>query len=137
MDNIEAVPVWIALVIFLYWKFRKKVPGHYERYINSAKWRRRSRACRRWARGICKTIDCRMPAHHAHHKSYRHLDSWSPIEMKDLVALCRGCHAGLHRVEGGRLRQAKKINPYIKRDVILRQTTDDWVSGKIKRELVA
>lgn len=137
MENIEAVPVWIGLLLIIYHRLRKKIPNHYDRYINSAKWRKRSRLCRQLAGGICKTQNCRRPAHHAHHKSYRHLASWTPIEMKDLVALCRACHAGLHRVEGGRLRQARLKNPYIKRDVILRQTTDDWVSGKIKRELVA
>src|SRR5215207_5757601 len=123
MENAEAIPIWIALIALIYHQLRKKIPGFYPRYINSTKWRRRSRLCRWFAGGKCKTKGCRRAAHHAHHRSYRHLASWTPIELFDLVALCRSCHAGLHRVEGGRLRQARKLNPKVKRDVILKQTT--------------
>lgn len=134
MKNTESVPVVIALITVLYHQFRKKLPGFYPRYINSAKWRRRSRMCRQLAANMCQTKGCRRPAHHAHHKRYKNLASWTPIEILDLVALCRSCHAGLHRVEGGRLRQAKKANIYTKRDDILMKTTEDWTSGKIQRK---
>lgn len=137
MENAEAIPVYIAIMAAIWHQLRKKLPSRYERYINSAKWRRRSRICRRLAGGVCQTKGCHRPAHVAHHKRYKNLASWTLIELLDLVALCRNCHAGLHRVEGGRLRQARKSNPYIKRDVILKQTTEDWVSGVISRKEMA
>jgi hypothetical protein len=133
VDNYEAFPILAGLVIVIYKAVRKKIPGFYLRYINSAKWRRRSRMCRRLAGGRCQTVNCRNAAYHAHHKDYRFLASWTPIEIFDLVALCRSCHAGLHRVEGGRLRRA----PGVKRNIILRKTTDDWVSGKIGQKEIA
>jgi hypothetical protein len=136
MTDIPMPLVIIVLVVLLYKHYRQKIFGFenfYKRYINTTKWRRRSATCRRLARYKCQTKGCKRVAHHAHHKDYRFLASWTPLEYLDLIALCRPCHSGLHRVEGGRLRQ----NPGVPRNKILRQTTDDWVSGFINRKNIA
>lgn len=135
MEN-EVFGIVVSTLItatIVYRSLRRRLPWFYDRYINSARWRRRSRFCRQLANGKCRTKGCPFPAHVAHHKSYRFLASWTPLELIDLVALCKSCHMGLHRVEGGRRRQ----RPNVKRDVILRQVTDDWVSGRIKRGIAA
>ena len=73
----------------------------------------------------------------AHHRSYRFFASWTPIELIDLVPLCRSCHHGLHQVAKGRLTQERRKDPYIKYDTVLVETTNDWVSGLINRKGIA
>jgi len=132
-----AFAILVALVIIGYHQIRDKIPGFRERYYASPTWRRRSRWCRRRNWGRCKTIDCRQAAHVAHHKNYRFFASWTPIEVFDLIPLCRSCHNGLHAVAKGRLTQAKRKNPYTKYDDVLTSTTEDWISGRIDRKRIA
>src|SRR5690606_19121762 len=73
------------------------VTVEYERYIQSAAWRRKREAY--WRSGLpknCYVCDAeRRPGMHLHHRTYKNLGS---ERLMDLVPLCPGCHDLVHRI---------------------------------------
>lgn len=68
-------------------------PVDYEKYLKSARWKRKARAARRRAGYRCQDCGQARPPLEVHHKTYARLGY---ERMSDLVALCGRCHDGRH-----------------------------------------
>lgn len=107
----------LVAAIYLCRRVNRLLPGFYQRYLSSSKWRRRRRWCLTLGAGLCRA--CKRPASQAHHRSYRFLASLTPIELIDLVPLCFRCHRGVHGLHGRRKRRNKRAS--------LRVATNDYI----------
>lgn len=118
-------PIWALVIIagiaYAFHAINKRLPGYYQRYLSSARWRRRRRWCLRLGVGLCRACQ-RMPAHQAHHASYRFLGSITPLELIDLVPLCVKCHRGIH----GLHKRRRRLN----RRASLRTATTDYIKAR-------
>ncbi len=67
-------------------------PQYYQ-YINSSKWREKSRRCQSLTKKHC-IIFPQVKSHHCHHLTYRNFQK--EIPLRDTVPLCKFAHRIIH-----------------------------------------
>jgi 5-methylcytosine-specific restriction endonuclease McrA len=77
-------------------KYLQSLP--YKEYLQSKYWKTRSKKEKTWAKHICQLCKKNFKYLDVHHLSYKNLGH---ERKKDLLVVCRNCHAKLHGVITG------------------------------------